>query len=477
MTRIRRTSRRTTSKAATAEEVAPVRRGAEHRGVGRGAVTLMVAAALAIGVTVGSVGLVSHPFHAVDTGSSQPTGDSGPSGTSGDPTTTSTTTTDGSTTTTTVPTDPTVPAPSGYASQLQSLYGEIYTAATTVQVPGQSQQVMTPDAFDQQIQGLSQSDLNDLYTATSNVPNFDSLSSTFSQADQVETKAAAVLKLTKPAGASTTTSRSGSTTSHPTQTSGIPKTPVRPLAAGITLVEPKALTNYQPTSPVIIYPQASCPDGAPGINYGETAIFALQVAVDVISEVVAVIPDGLSTAFGNVTIPNIARIIVAAIQLGVAITHDTFAYLQAVSNDCAGNYLASLAGNTDNSAFQTFQELTQVAGTANEIDSNLANLTNQDTNEFDQQLTLDIEETLAAPTGSVPMAQMELPSSLGGYLDSQPVGVNEVVSSTLHALASSGQPLNPAATRDETLAEQSFASGEYKLAFDYYRMAYQAAAS
>ncbi|MGH9299840.1 MAG: hypothetical protein ACRDZT_07965 [Acidimicrobiales bacterium] len=379
----------------------------------------------------------------------------------------------GTTTTTAPPQDPTVPAPAGYADQLTSLYGEIYTAATSVQVPDQSQQVMTPDAFQQQVAGLSQADLSMIYTATSNIPNFDSLSSTFQQADAVGAKAAGMLKLSSAGTQSTT----GSGTAGRTATSGaLRSNMLKSLGLGIILTTPKALTNYQPTSPVIIYPAASCPNGAPGIDYGETSIFALQVAVDVIAEAVAVIPDGLSTAFGNVTIPNIARLIVAAIQLGVVITHDTFAYLQAISNDCASNYLASLAGNTDNSAFQTFQELTQVAGTANEIDTNLANLTNQDTSQFNQQLTLAIEQALTAPTSMSPMAAMELPASLGGYLDSNPVGVNEVVSSTIQAMQKGNQPLSAQATRDETLAEQAFASGEYKIAFDYYRMSYQAAA-
>ncbi len=399
-------------------------------------------------------------------------------------TTTTTTATGGSTTTTTTstPGNPTVPAPPGYANSLVNLYGEIYSAATVIPGGNQASQMMSPSDFQQQVDGLSPSDLSDVYTGTSNIPNFDQMSATFQQADTVGARIVRDLHLTgnaaKKAGAliaAQVHKKVGNASGAGASATGS-RPQVSTTGLGSLLTEPQDLTNYQPTSPIILYPAASCPSGSPGIDYGETSIFALQVAADVIAEVVAVIPDGLTTAFGNVTIPNIARIIVAVIQLGVVITHDTFVYLQAVANDCAGAYLAALAGNTDSTAYNTFQELTDVAGTANEIDRNLASLINQDTSEFDQMLTLDIEQALSAPAGTVPMAAMELPSSAGGYLDSSPVGVNEVVTGAISAMESSGQSMNPLAKRDESLAQQAFSAGEYKLAFDYYARSYQAAA-
>ncbi len=431
-----------------------------HRGGRHAALVIGVCTAVGLGVVVGRLGAptATSTIRPIDAASLSATDLS---------TTTTSAPTTSSTTTTTVVTNPTVQAPAGYASQLDSLYGEIYTAATAVPAGGQTQQVMTPQTFQQQVGTLSQSDLSMIYTATSSVPNFSSLSSTFQQADNVAVKAAGMLKLNGSAGSST----SGSSPAARIHGSSL-----HLAGMGARLVSPTAETNFQPSQPVALFPAASCPNGAPGMNYGETAIFALQVAVDVIAEAVAVIPNGLSTAFGNVTIPNIARIILAAIQLGVAITHDTFAYLQSVSNDCASIYLANLAGNTDNTAYQTFQQLTQVAGTANEIDTNLANLTNQGTSQFHQQLTLAIEQALAEPTSMPPLAQMELPTSSGGYLDSSPVGVNSVVTQTIQAMLAAGQPVNPQASRDETLAEDALGSGQYKLAFDYFRLAYQAAA-
>ena len=442
------------------------------------AIALLACTCLATGVLVGSARHTAAPGRSLEVANVSPADTSVTTVTTSDPTTTDAGST--TTTTTTAPVDPTVPAPPGYANQLVSLYGEIYNAATNVQVPDQTTQIMSPTDFQSQVDALSPADLAMIYTATSSMPNFSQLSGTFQQADQVSAEAAKVLHLSAVGSAANGTARSAKGPSPaPAPSVGATLQGARPrLALGVVLAVPKALSNYTPTSPVIIYPQASCPNGAPGIDYGETAIFSLQVAVDVISEAVAVIPDGLSTAFGNVTVPNVARIIVAAIQLGVVITHDTFAYLQSVSNDCAGNYLASLAGNTDNSAYQTFELLGHVADTANEIDTNLADLINQDTSQFDQQLTLDIQTALTAPAGTVPMANMELPASLGGYLDSSPVGVNEVVSGAIHAMqhGRSADELAGAA-RDETLAEQAFSSSEYKLAFDYYRAAYQAAAS
>ncbi len=431
---------------------------------------LVVAVSAASAATV--LGATARPSHrtvlALDTASRTLLGTASPGGSSGPVRDLTTTTTSSTTTTTTSlpppPQNPTVAAPASFGSQLISLYTEIDTAATAVPVPGQTSQLMSVANFTKEVNGLSASSLSDIYTAAVNTPGFNQLPSTFQQADAVAAEAVRTFHLTRAdlAKAATAKARAAKRSRSRLQ---------RPR------LSPTALTNYQPTSPVLLYQAPTCPSGAPGINYGETSIFALQVAADVAAVAVEVIPGGLSIAFGNATIPDIARIIVAAIQLGVLITHDTFAYLQAVSNDCAATVAAAVAANTDNSAYQTYQQLTDVAGTANEIDTNLANLVNQDTTQFQQQLTLDIQQALSAPTGTVPMAAMELPKSLGGYLDSTPVGVNEVVTQTIQAMQTSGQPMNSNAVRNETLAEEAVAAGQYKQAFSYYQLAYSEAAS
>lgn len=421
-----------------------------------GVVAIAVAVALPVSIVSASAAVALRPS------SSSPSVNLGSASlaASGSSTTT-TTTTSGSTTTTTLP-----PAPAGFGSQLNSLYGEIYTAATAVPVPGQSTQLMSPSDFQQQVNGLSPSSLSSIYAATQSTPAFAQLPGAFAKADTASVKVAAAIKkanvLVKPSG----TSNSPSSTTPA----------VVPRHKFASTVTPQNLSNFQPSNPVQLYVSANCPSGSPGINYGETSIFALQVAADVAAEIVAVIPDGLSTAFGNVTIPNVARIILAAIQLGVMITHDTFAYLQAVSNDCAANDLANLAANTDNTAYQNYNQVGGVAKTANEIDTNLAKLINTEQTQYQNMLTLDIQQALSAPSGTVPMAGMELPASDGGYLDATPVGVYEVVNNAIQAMQSSGQPMNVQATRDETLGEEAFAVGSYKQAFAYYRMAYQAAA-
>lgn len=438
-----------------------------HRSAATVAVAVVVlVSALSATLALGGTTSPHRPVVALETSSIGHGRALSPAVSSSDPTTT--------TTTVAPPQNPTLPAPSGFAQQLISLYDEIHTAATTVQVPGETDQLESTTDFDQQVDGLSQASLSTIYTATADTPGFSQLPGTFKQADTVAAEAVRLYHLKRRQHAGTR-----GATGDEAPEAGAAKSIAHRMESRMerSLIAPSALTNFNPTVPVVLYGQPSCPDGAPGINYGETSIFALQVAADIAAVAVEVIPGGLSIAFGNATIPDIARIIVAAIQLGVLITHDTFAYLQAVSNDCNATFLANLAANTDNSAYQTYQQLTGVAGTANEIDTNLANLINQDTSQFRQQLTLSIQQALSAATGTVPMAAMELPSSLGGYLDSSPVGVAEVVTNAIQAMQTAGQPMNPQAKTDETLGEEAFAAGQYKQAFDYYRLAYSAAAA
>jgi hypothetical protein len=177
----------------------------------------------------------------------------------------------------------------------------------------------------------------------------------------------------------------------------------------------------------------------------------------------------------------VAAAVLAVVGIALQVTEDTLSYFQTIAGDCQEAQMQQVGIDTDNNTFQTYTLLSDVAGTVNEIDQGVDNLTNQDTSEFQQQLTLDIEQSLTAPPGTTPMSSFELPVSyegitLGGYMNSTPVGVNEVVANTIQDIQTTGQTMNPQAIRDQSLAEQAMASGQFKLAFDYFRLAYQAAA-
>jgi len=236
---------------------------------------------------------------------------------------------------------------------------------------------------------------------------------------------------------------------------------------------------------------ASCPNLPGTAPNAVDAIFGLQIVIDAAQltyNITAPI-GGLLTVVGESGPPSpsyYVSIVSAAILAAAQIAHDALSYEQALGSACSGNNAAAVGVSTLNTSYETYQLLTKVAATTNEIDTNVANLTNQVSAQFNQQLTLSIEQALSAPTGSVPMAAMELPQSLGGYLvnDAAPGGgspsalpsVAGVVSSTIAAMQGVGQPMNPQATRNFNLAQQAEESGQYKLAFAEYALSYQAAA-
>jgi hypothetical protein len=383
------------------------------------------------------------------------------------------------TTTTTTPTQNLTPppaAPSDYSSQLESLYGQIYTVSQTLPATASTAGLATPSQFAAQLASADPSDVN--YIAEQ-LPEttISSLSSALTPATADESALVSHLKITRSSRSAT---HHG--TGHATAHVG---------AHQVTVQSPTIITETMPTDDPYTGDvssntyTASCPAGAPPINsadtYGEGDIFAIQIAIDVVDGVY----NGLSPGAGTDSPVGIgiyiAAAVLAAIGLALQVADDTLSYFQTVAGDCQQAQMQQVGIDTDNNSYQTYQLLKEVGGTANEIDQNLANLANQDQANFESNLALVIEEALAAPIGTTPMSALELPDmydaqSYGGYLNSTPVGVDEVVSSTIQSMQTLGQTISPTATRDLSLAEQAESAGEFKLAFDYYRLSYQAAA-
>lgn len=90
---------------------------------------------------------------------------------------------------------------------------------------------------------------------------------------------------------------------------------------------------------------------------------------------------------------------------------------------------------------------------------------------LDQDLRHTIEEVLAGGN-TTSIVSYQLPASLGGYLDSTPVGVQAIVTSTLAMMQAAKQPIGPAATDNLVQANKALAAGQYKQAFTYYQTAY-----
>lgn len=94
-------------------------------------------------------------------------------------------------------------------------------------------------------------------------------------------------------------------------------------------------------------------------------------------------------------------------------------------------------------------------------------------NQNDLALKVSIQQALAEP-GSASIATFELPTSVGGYLDAQPIGVKTVVTDTLTKMQATGQSIGGDAVKALADANTALAAKNYKDAYRLYQKAYQA---
>ena len=93
--------------------------------------------------------------------------------------------------------------------------------------------------------------------------------------------------------------------------------------------------------------------------------------------------------------------------------------------------------------------------------------------QHNSDLKIDIEEALAQPNLRPP-AQYILPASQGGYLNSTPVGVQEVVTDDLSAMTALGVKVPPSALTNFKTANTALAAGQYITAYQNYSACYAA---
>ena len=154
---------------------------------------------------------------------------------------------------------------------------------------------------------------------------------------------------------------------------------------------------------------------------------------------------------------------------------------QTVTNDVnAGTSQVQSALSTD--LKQTLSEIdnqagslsTLVTGDNQQVMNTLqANFTTQQ-NEYHSNLKISIEKALAQWGSVVPPVQYVLPASQGGYLNSTPVGVQEVVTDDMNALGADGLKASPAALKYLQQANAALAAGQYTTAYTDYASCYEA---
>ena len=232
------------------------------------------------------------------------------------------------------------------------------------------------------------------------------------------------------------------------------------------------------------YTPTSCPPGAPGgpsVAPGDSAIFAAQLTTDVAASVAAAVPDMILVVIAGegTSIPDPAKYIAEAIQLAGVITLDTFNYVQGVASDCDTANRDGFLANIDNTTVNVYNLLTMVQDTLDNVESSVNTVAAQVgvlQQTEDAQLVMGIEQALTAPLGSPPNVAYELPASLGGNLDSTPIGVQQVVTTTIGEATSAGVPVNAAAVQFLALGNAALGAGNDQQAYADFQNAYQQAA-
>jgi hypothetical protein len=132
--------------------------------------------------------------------------------------------------------------------------------------------------------------------------------------------------------------------------------------------------------------------------------------------------------------------------------------------------LSKILSETDNDAAQLTSLVTQ--DNQQILDALKSNFNTQQ-GQYEANLKLAIERGLAEYGSTVPQVQFILPASQGGYLNSTPVGVQEVVTDDLHALQALGAKVTSAALNAFNAANAALNAKQYLTAYQDYATAYE----
>ena len=373
---------------------------------------------------------------------------------------------------------PNPPAPSGFAGQVSGIYSDVYdvVGATNVgsSLPGGSSQLPTPGQFAAQVAQLTPEQLGYLYDATSKVPQWSDLPADY---QDLLAKARTAPAPTQPVSSSAVKAALGA--------AAVPQ--VKAAAVGTAAFPPAAPTGsfpsppapYLPTSPVGLtnLVPANCPLPPPGQDFGTQAVLSAQTAVDTLTEVINGLPSSIGIIINAIpyTIPDPAIYVLTVVLGATDVVLQTFNWMMNSNNDCGFIQTIELVQNIDNTTVNNYDLLLLEDQTIDNIESSVNTIHGQldaVQQTLDAQLTLAIQQALAQPSSSVPNIAFEIPASAGGNLDSQPIGVAEVVTNAIAEITASGQPLNAAAPSDLALADAALAAHNYRQAYTEFHLAY-----
>ena len=228
--------------------------------------------------------------------------------------------------------------------------------------------------------------------------------------------------------------------------------------------------------PTDVEPQ-TCPQLAPGPDWGAAATYSAQVSADIINETIAGLPSTLGVIVDGTpaTFPDPARIALTVVADADNILLDTVSYMDNAWNDCGVDQVDQLSANIDNTTVSTYELTTLMESTLDDVESSVNTISGQVhvvQQSMDDQLTLTIEQDLAEPASSTPNLALELPASVGGNLDSTPIGVQAIVTDAVQGIGAAGEALNPAASQYLAMADAAVAAGNDVQAYDDFHTAY-----
>lgn len=387
-------------------------------------------------------------------------------------------------------------APKGFAAQLGGIYGQIHAAITTLGVPttgaGAVGGLPTQAGFAKLVGRLSAKDLSVLYAGTTKNSGWPSLGHTLQQLDldavahpgaaasafsagsATSSKPAATPATSTPAGSASPANTAHTETPAPNTGGSSTFPPTSP--TGPFPQPPAAYTPAAPVGPTDVEPP-TCPQLAPGPDWGAAATYSAQVSADIINETIAGLPSTLGVIVDGTpaTFPDPARIALTVVADADNILLDTVSYMDNAWNDCGVDQVDQISANVDNTTVATFELTTLLESTLDDVESSVDTISGQVhvvQQSMDDQLTLTIEQDLAAPANSTPNLALELPASVGGNLDSTPIGVQAIVTDAVQGIGAAGEALNPAASQYLAAADAAVTAGNDVQAYDDFHTAY-----
>ncbi|HVB93143.1 MAG TPA: hypothetical protein VND67_02410 [Acidimicrobiales bacterium] len=366
---------------------------------------------------------------------------------------------------------PTTPAPPGFRQQVVEVYANAVQVADSVDSNGAGGSVlaispMPPTGeFDRALATLTPDQLSELYDAFLKVHGGFS-----SFADALGHSAVAAL-------------------APPSTTVALPSTLSVP---GLTAHASGSGNTFPPATTETTDPAgnaANCPASAPGGNDGDDGIYAATLAVDIATVAAAVVPQSLVLGAyvlgegATFTIPDPVNIVVQVLIGAGQIVRDTLIWLHQINGDCT----AIAQEEQVNVIFDNVNSLTtlvdsRTTGINNEeqllyalVDSRNTLILNKIAAiqaSLNLELKITIENDLLQGTSGA-VADLEVPTSDGGYLNATPIGVQELVTAALGEEQTAGQAVNPAAPQDLASANADLAAQNYKAAFTLYGQTYR----